>query len=391
MHIAVDATPLGEQLRAGVATYTLNLLKSLAKLDLKNKYTIYGVRLAPEELAIKSDNFKIKKMPDIFRFWSVWYSLWYSWAFWYYTGFPVQLFVDKPDIFLSTHPALPLYCPCPKIAVVHDLSFLRDKSFFKSRSQVILRKQLLHVVRRAKVIIAVSESTKKDLINFVKASPEKVAVIYEGYDTDAYKPQFDTDEVKALGQRYGIGGHYVLYVGTLEPRKNISRLIEAFASLKKQGGMQHKLVIAGKKGWFYNDIFQTVTRRGVDNEVVFTGYVPDRDLPLLISGADLFVYPSLYEGFGLPPLEAMACGIPVITSDSSSLPEVVGNAGILVDPHSVDEIAKAMYQVLSNAELREQMQHRGLDRARMFSWEKTAEETLKVFEAICPPSSSSWR
>ena len=387
MHIAVDAKPLNEELRVGVATYTLNLLKFLAKVDLKNKYTIYGVRLAPEELAIKSDNFKIKNMPDLLRL----RSFWYSWYPWYYTGFFLQLSLDKPDIFFSPYPSLPLYCPCPKIAVIHDLSFLRDKSFFKGRSQVILRKQLLHVVRRANRIIAVSESTKKDLIKFVKASPENVTVIYEGYDTDAYKPQFDTDEVKALVQRYGIDGHYVLYVGTLEPRKNIPRLIEAFASLKRQGGMQHKLVIAGKKGWFYNDIFQTVTRWGVDNEVVFTGYVPDRDLPLLISGADLFVYPSLCEGFGLPPLEAMACGIPVITSDSSSLPEVVGNAGILVDPHSVDEIAKAMYQVLSNANLREQMQHRGLDRARMFSWEKTAEETLKVFEAICPPSSSSWR
>lgn len=385
MHIAINAKPLNEELKVGVATYTLNLLKSLAKVDLKNKYTIYGVRLAPEELVIENDNFKIKNMPDLLRL----RSFWYSWYPWYYTAFSLQLSLDKPNIFFSPYPSLPLYCPCPKVAVVHDLSFLVVRNSFKIHSQIILKKQLLHIVRRASKIIAVSESTKKDLIKFVKASPENVAVIYEGYDTDAYKPQFDTDEVKALVQRYGIDSRYVLYVGTLEPRKNIPRLIEAFASLKKQGGIEHKLVVTGKKGWLYNNIFLTVTRTGLDNEVIFTDYVPDQDLPLLISGADLFVYPSLYEGFGLPPLEAMACGTPVITSNLSSLPEVVGDAGILVDPYSVDEIAEAIHQVLSNARLREQMQRKGLDRARMFSWEKTAQETLKVLEAVCPPGSSS--
>lgn len=385
MHIAINAKPLNEELKVGVATYTLNLLKSLAKVDLKNRYTIYGVRLAPEELAIENNNFKIKNMPAFLRPW----SFWYSWYPWYYAGFFLQLSRDKPDIFFSPYPSLPLYCPCPKVAVVHDLSFLIIRNSFRTHSQIILKNQLLHMVRRASKIIAVSQSTKRDLLRFYQVNPAQVSVVYEGYDTDAYKPHSDMDRVKALGQRYGIDAHYVLYVGTLEPRKNIPRLIEAFASLKKQGMIRHKLVIAGKKDWLYNNIFQTVTRAGLDDEVIFTDYVPDQDLPLLISGADLFVYPSLYEGFGLPPLEAMACGIPVITSNLSSLPEVVGDAGILVDPYSVDEIAEAIHQVLSDAKLREQMQQKGLDRARMFSWEKTAQETLKVFETICPSRSSS--
>jgi glycosyltransferase involved in cell wall biosynthesis len=231
------------------------------------------------------------------------------------------------------------------------------------------------------MVIVPSQSTKTDVMRLYGVNPEKIAVIYEGYDEEVYKPQDNLAPIEEVKREYNISGKYILYVGTLEPRKNIPRLVEAFHSLKK-GEVEHKLVVAGKLGWLYKDIFTTVTKLNLENEVIFTGYIPQKELPILMGGAEVFAYPSLYEGFGLPPLEAMACGTPVIASNTSSLPEVIGDAGILVDPYNSKEIAQAMYRLISDEGLRQQMHQRGLNRAKMFSWEKTAQQTLKVFEIV---------
>lgn len=218
-----------------------------------------------------------------------------------------------------------------------------------------------------------------DIIRYFKIPENKIKVIYLGVDED-YKPLSET-EIRKVRQKYHLNYPFILYVGSLISHKNIPTLIKAFYKLKKYG-LPHKLVITGKRGWKYKNIFEIISKLNLQKDVVFTGYVQREDLPALYNAADLFVYPSLYEGFGLPPLEAMACGTPVITSNTSSLPEVVGNAGIMVDPYDIDGLAKAMYEVLTNEGLRAELRKRGLERAKMFSWKKTAEETLNVYKGI---------
>lgn len=265
------------------------------------------------------------------------------------------------------------------VVTVYDLTpFITPKEHTTIRVS-IYRTFFPRTLKTADMIIVDSYSTKNDIVRYFKIPEEKLRVIHLGVDED-YKP-LPEDNVEKIKQKYNLNYPFILYVGTLEPRKNIPTLIKAFYKLKKSG-LPHKLVITGKKGWKYKDIFELIDKLELQKDVVFTGYVPKEDLPALYNAADLFIYPSLYEGFGLPPLEAMACGTPVITSNTSSLPEVVGNAGIMVDPYDVDGLAKVMYEVLTNEGLREELRKKGLERAKLFSWKKTAEETLKVYEEV---------
>ena len=234
-------------------------------------------------------------------------------------------------------------------------------------------------IKSADKIISISHHTKQDLIKYFKITEDKIKVIHLAANEN-YKP-LNEKEIINIKQKYNLNYSFILYVGTLEPRKNIPTLLKALYKLKKQG-IKHKLVITGKKGWKYKSIFETIDKLNLQKDVIFTGYVPDEDLPALYNAADLFVYPSLYEGFGLPPLEAMACGTPVITSNTSSLPEVVGDAGIMVNPYDVDELANKIYEVLTNDGLREELSKKGLERAKLFSWKKCAEEHLKVYEEV---------
>jgi len=234
-------------------------------------------------------------------------------------------------------------------------------------------------LKTADKIITVSNSTKNDLMNHFNIPKEKIRVIFEAAD-EKFK-SLNNKETKEVKYKYHLNFPFILYVGGLAVHKNIPALIKAFYKVKKKG-IQHKLVITGTKRWKYKEIFETIDKLDLQNDVVFTGYVSDEDLPALYNAADLFVYPSIYEGFGLPPLEAMACGTPVITSNTSSLPEVVGDAGIMVDPYDVNGLADAMHEVLANEGLRANMIKNGLERAKMFSWEKCARETLKVYEEV---------
>jgi glycosyltransferase involved in cell wall biosynthesis len=222
-------------------------------------------------------------------------------------------------------------------------------------------------------------ATKCDLIERYGTEPDKITVVYPGYDEATFQPVRDEEVIEAVKARYGIAGDYILFVGTLQPRKNLIRLVKAFADCRSPIA-DCRLVIAGKKGWLYQEIFRRVEELGLEKKVVFTGYVPEGDLPALLSGAHLFVFPSLYEGFGLPVLEAMACGTPVVCSNASSLPEVAGDAALMVDPLDVEGLATAMERVLSDEELRAELTERGFKQARKFSWERCARETLAVLE-----------
>jgi glycosyltransferase involved in cell wall biosynthesis len=248
-----------------------------------------------------------------------------------------------------------------------------------------LRSYLLQAVptsvRRADVVLADSECTRADAIDLLGVDPAHVQVIYPGVE-QRFRPVQDTNALDAVRSRYRLPARFVLGLGTLQPRKNFERLIEAYARLKEEAGSEVNLVIAGGAGWMYEGIFGRVQELGVQDAVCFPGYVADEDLPALYTLAELFVFPSLYEGFGLPPLEAMACGTPVVTSSASSLPEVVGDAALMVDPLDVAALAEAIQRVLSDTDLRNGMIRQGQEQARCFTWSGAAQKLLGLYERI---------
>jgi glycosyltransferase involved in cell wall biosynthesis len=287
--------------------------------------------------------------------------------------------------------AAPFVSSCPTVVTVHDLSFLRHPGAFRPFNRSYLSLVTKASTRRAARVIAVSQSTRQDVIALCRVPPERVAVVPNGV-TPEFHPA-DPAEVSAFRQRAGLPERYILYLGTLEPRKNLVRLLEAYALLdarQQTAGAPAvpPLVIAGAKGWYYQEIFARVADLGLTGRVLFPGFVPIEELPWWYRGAVLFVYPSLFEGFGLPVLEAMACGTPAITSRASSLPEVAGDAAILVDPQDVEQLAEAIHRVLTAPDLAGQLRAAGFRQAAHFSWERTAAETRQVYCAALSRGSS---
>jgi glycosyltransferase involved in cell wall biosynthesis len=233
--------------------------------------------------------------------------------------------------------------------------------------------------RRADRIIAISHATQRDLIAAYDVPPEKVTVIHEAADP-RFQPQ-PPEAVEAVRTRYGLPERYLLSVGTIEPRKNLTRLLEAFEALHAEG-LTDALVVVGGRGWLYDDFFARLERSPAREAVLFPGYVPDADLPPIYAGAQALAFPSLYEGFGLPVLEAMACGAPVACSNTSSLPEVAGDAALLFDPHDVTAITQALHRLLSDDTLHADLQQRGRGRAATFSWDRVAAETEAVYNIV---------
>jgi glycosyltransferase involved in cell wall biosynthesis len=295
----------------------------------------------------------------------------------------------KMDLVHGLAFAVPFMSSCPTVVTVHDLSFLRHPSAFRPFNRTYLSLITQASTRRAARVIAVSASTRQDVITLCGVPAEKVVVVPNGV-TPEFSPA-DPAEVSAFRQRKGLPERYILFLGTLEPRKNLVRLLDAYALLhaRAQGASAPAvppLVIAGGKGWFYQEIFARVSALGLIGQVTFPGFVPAEELPWWYRGAALFVYPSLFEGFGLPVLEAMACGTPTITSRASSLPEVAGDGAIMVDPEDVEDLAEAMYQVLTTPDLARQLHATGLRQASRFPWSLTAAATREVYRSVLSSS-----
>jgi len=371
-HIGVNAhlLSLAEGYRsAGITSYIFNLLRHLPETATGMEYTVFlsekryrgapGLRLQVSRLPTSRPAVRI-----------LWEQALLPWV------------ARREGIDLLHNMAFvgPLAGGCPFVVTVHDLSFLFFPHSFRSLRRSYLRVFARMSVRRARRVIAVSESTKRDLVEIYDISPAKIDVVYNGVDA-RFQP-LPADQAAAFRQQQGLPDRFILFVGTLEPRKNIVSLIDAYARLPKE---RPPLVLVGGKGWFYDEIFGRVEALGLTGEVRFAGFVPAEDLPLWYNAADLFVYPSLYEGFGLPPLEAMACGTAVITSTASSLPEVVGQAGQLVDPTDTEALAAAMAQVLGSRELQQEMETAGLAQAAGFSWEETARKTVDSYRRALTP------
>jgi glycosyltransferase involved in cell wall biosynthesis len=366
IHVGVNAhlLSLAEGYRsAGINWYIYNLLNHLSEVDSAIDYSVFlsekryvagpGIRLRISRLPTHRPPLRI-----------LWEQLAQPWA------------MRDAGVDLIHEPAFvgPQTSNRPYVVTVHDLSFLLYPHGFRALNRTYLRIFTQLSVRRAQRVIAVSESTKRDLVQCYGIPPGKVDVIYNGKDA-AFR-QLPAGEVAGFQAEQGLPERFILFVGTLEPRKNVARLIEAYARLSSD---RPPLMLIGGRGWLYDDVFARVEALNLSDEVHFVGYVPAEDLPRWYNAASLFVYPSLYEGFGLPPLEAMACGTPVVTSTASSLPEVVGDAGLLVDPTDTEELASAMGLVLADAGLREEMRGAGLARARDYSWRRTAQHTVSSY------------
>ena len=266
-----------------------------------------------------------------------------------------------------------------KVLTLHDLTPILFPEMHTRETNLTWKSSLKFIKNRTNVMICDSISTKNDCIKLLNIPEKRLRVIPLSAD-EQYKPLKNKKQIHdELKQEYNIDTPFILFVGTLEKRKNVPTLLKSFYKLKKCK-IEHKLVIVGGKGWKYTKIFDLIEELNLKDDVIFTDYVTDEYLVKLYNAADLFVYPSLYEGFGLPPLEAMACGCPVITSNTSSLPEVVGDAGIMIDPNDIDSLTESMHKILTDNELRKEMSRKSLERAGMFSWKKTTKETWDVYE-----------
>ncbi len=373
LRIGIDYTAAVQQ-RAGIGRYTRNLVRALAAIDRENEYVLFAAvgRGRPVDEDWPS-NFRVRSVPLSDRTMAI---LWHRLR----VPLPIEAFIGPVDLFYSPDFVLPP-TRARTVLTVHDLSFVRMPECADPNLRAYLNKAVPRSVHRADLVLADSQNTKRDLVELLGVNPQQIEVIYPGVE-ERFRPIEDQALLENVRRRYDLPARFILGLGTLEPRKNFPRLIEAFASLQVGKFASLHLVIAGRPGWLYEGIFAAVERLGLEGKVAFPGFIADEDLPALYNLAELFVFPSLYEGFGLPPLEAMACGVPVVASNSSSLPEVVGEAALTVDPMDVKGLAEAMGRLLDDGALRKRMIERGLERARTFTWEGAARKLVSVYNGL---------
>lgn len=374
--IAIDYTAAHEQ-GAGIGRLVRDLIGGLVALDHQTPYKLFVAGATKSKLPpIPGPNFTWKPTQIT--------PLWFA-RLWHRAQVPlvVESFVGPVALFHATDFTLPPTLPSTKtILTVHDLSFVRTPETAPPVLKVYLDKVVPRSVRRADHVIADSQATKDDLIELYGTPADKISVLLSGVGA-RYVPITDPERLAAVRKRYNIpeGRRYIFSIGTVQPRKNYGRLMEALALL----GPAFEdviIVIAGAKGWLDSPIFETVKRLGLENRVFFTGFVDDGDVPALYSGATVTAYVSLYEGFGFPVAESMACGTPVVTSNVSSMPEVAGDAALLVDPYNSEAIADALRQLLDDVDLHKRLTVAGLQQTQQFTWEKSAQNLLSIYQKV---------
>ncbi|MCX6744442.1 MAG: glycosyltransferase family 1 protein [Candidatus Parcubacteria bacterium] len=357
---------------AGVGYYTYYLIKNLLELDKTNQYFLflYNTRIKLDEF--KQNNVHIVYFPGLENLGKI--------PFFYRHIFvPHILKLYRLDIYHNPAYIIPLFYFGKSVITVHDLAYYKNPSWFPDHQFFNTRILTPFSVYKAKKIIAVSESTKKDLIKYFKVKKEKIEVILEGVDDYC---NLTVDESK-IEEKFKISSPYFLALGTLEPRKNLVRLIEAFNKfLLDNPGSDFKLVLAGKKGWKYEPIFEAIKDLNLGDKVIWVGYVHLPEKIFLLSHSYALVFPSLYEGFGLPILEAMNMGVSVVTSNVSSIPEIVIDNAVLIEPDDVESIKDGLNKIYRDADLRQKLIERGRGIARHFTWEKSAQKTLQLFESL---------
>jgi len=362
MLIGIDASRAVAAQPTGTELYSQQLIRALIDSAPERRFRLYFNQPPAADL-FKSDRVELRaiRFPHL----------------WTHARLSLEMALHRPDaLFVPAH-VLPIVHPRQSVVTVHDLGYLHFPNSHPRFQRWYLDVSTRWNARAAMRLIADSQATKDDLIRHYGTPAEKIVVAHPGLDPNLHRVE-DAAQIDAGKSKYGIEGDYLLTLGTLQPRKNLARLIKAYGRAK----VAPKLVIAGKKGWLYDNLFKQVERLSLTGRVLFPGYVADSDKPALISGATALVFPSLYEGFGFPVVEAMACGTPVVCSNTSSLQEVAGDAALLVNPTDTDDIAAAIQYVTSNAELRHTLVANGYAQAGQFTWAACAQTVLTVLEGI---------
>ena len=374
MRIAVDAQTLLEQ-SAGITYYTKGLIEAVLKQDQTNYYDLLLWRLFPKKpLRMFGEGRNFSYRYQRFFPYKGFYKL-YKWGI----PIPLETFFGSHDLYFFPNFVAYPHLKGKSVVVVHDLTFEKVPQYVDRRNVDFLKKFVPPSVAKADHVVVNCEFTKNELIDAYRVPAEKVTVAYPGVDPGVFYPRSEKEK-EEVKKKYGISKPFILYLGTLEPRKNVPAVLKAYAGLPNR--RDFSLVLAGKKGWLYEEIFRTVGDLGLEEDVIFTGYVPEEDRPKLMSAAEVFVYPSFFEGFGMPVVEAQACGTPVIASNTTSLPEAVGDGGVLVDPKNISQLAEALEEVLSSGSLREKLVKKGLANARRFNWEDSGAKIVRIFNSL---------
>jgi glycosyltransferase involved in cell wall biosynthesis len=371
VRIAIDARKLHD---FGIGTYIRNLVRQLARLDTETEYVLLCQERDYAIAAALGPNFRavIDNSPA--------YSLREQ------ISIPIALRRERVDIFHAPHYVLPVLTNCRSVVTIHDCIHLMFPQYLPSRAAYgYARASIWSAARKSNRILTVSESSKRDILRFFDVRPEKIVVIYNAID-DRFREQPPEEEVTRVRERFQLHGDFVMYAGNVKPHKNLERLIEAFHLVRLGGLDEAKLVIIGDEVSKYAELRRAVHRHNLHKYVRFLGFMSDETLAVLYRLAAVFVFPSLYEGFGLPPLEAMASGAPVVTSNVSSLPEVAGDAAILVDPYDPQSIADGLRLLLTDPVMRQTLRERGLQRAAEFSWERSVRRVREIYGDVARES-----
>ena len=372
--IGIDGNEANSENRVGIGQYAYFLLKYIHEYIKNNNDILINIFLKnnpKKDLPLESDNWKYQVFGPSF--------------FWTQIALPTRLFVerDKPAVFFSPNHYAPRFCPCKSVISVMDLSYLRYPEMFLKKDLWKLKNWTSYSIRKSEKIFTISQFSKDTIISNFNISENKVLVTYPGYDKQLYKPQEDLiklhETYKFLNKQFGLNTKFLLFVGTIQPRKNILALVKAFQELKKnKRNRDLQLIIVGKHGWLYKEIIKEINKFSINKDIILSDYISDDVLVKLYQSALGFILPSFYEGFGLPVIEAMACGCPVAVSNRSSLPEIAGEAGLIFNPDDIHDIMAKLELLISNGQERNQYIKKGLLHVKKFDWRNCAETTLQV-------------
>ena len=377
MRIGVEASAIARSEKTGVPYYSYHIIRATTRLMPKDTFELAYIGFGKKKVSTGFDESNVADRRISFL-----PSKIYDGLFRYLVAPPFDLLANvRSDVFIFPNfVRWPLLWARKSIVVVYDLSYLNASDHSQSRHRSFLTKWVPISIRKSDHVVVISENTKKEVMEAYATNEADITVIYPAVDHDFFRPS--TAQVAGVQKKYGITKPYILSLCTIEPRKNLVGLLNAYSQLPADIKESHTLVLAGGKGWLDGEISVKYEEISRDYDVVMTGYVDEADLPALYSGAKVFAYPSFYEGFGMPPLEAMACGTPVITSNNSSLPEVVGDAGIMVDAHDTAALADAIAKVVTDPELAKKMRAAGIERAKRFDWTTEGAKLKNILERL---------
>lgn len=366
MKITIDGYEANVGNRVGIGRFAYELMQALYRAKTKHDFVTF------------IPNAKNADLPPARKGWE--YRIVPNKGLWTFFALPNALKREHCDVVFSPTHYIPLVSRFPRVCAIMDLSYLYFPSFFTPKDLLQLRLGTYYAVKKSKKIITISTFSKEQIVQYYHVDPKSITVAYPGYDHAIFKRSITPHVIRATQQRYNSGNNYILFTGTLQPRKNIVRLLEAFAQVKNR---TLKLLIIGKKGWLYEEIFEKIKELHLADAAVWTDFVPDHDVAALMRGAKCLVLPSLYEGFGIPVIEAMACGTPVVVSNVSSLPEIAKDAGILIDPYNSTSIANGINRVLAyTPSQKDTMVQKGYKHLQQFSWDVCAQKVLDTLEKV---------